>query len=287
VTIHSADKLKTLVRAMAQGDSAKVQIIFRNYVMERFLERLSLSPYRNELILKGGALVAAMVGLASRSTLDVDTTMKNLPMSEDSVRRIVEEIAAIDVPDGMAFEITSVGTIMDEADYPGVRVMMEAAMGTMRTPLKIDFSTGDALTPREVSFSYPLLFEDRAIIVMAYNTETLLAEKLETLLTRGTANTRMRDFYDIYILTVARQGKTDPAVLRAAFANTCANRGSSTVVGGMAQIVDEVEASPAMAALWQNYRRKFDYAFVIEWSDAMAAARTLFAIVRAAKQHHS
>jgi len=280
VTIHSAARLKTLVRAMAQGDSAKAQIVFRNYVMERFLERLSLSPYRNDLILKGGALVAAMVGLDNRSTLDVDTTMKNLPLSEDSVRRIVAEIAAVDVPDGMAFTIKSVGTIMDEAEYPGVRAMLEATFEKMRTPLKIDFSTGDAITPREVSFSYRLLFEDRAITVMAYNTETLLAEKLETLLTRGTANTRMRDFYDIYILASTRMHEIDPAMLHDAFANTCGNRGSTAVVGDMNLILDEVASSPDMVALWRNYRRKFDYASGIEWHDAMTAVRSLCAIVR-------
>ena len=198
--IHTSRQLKALVRNISKGDNGKAQVIIRNYVMERFLERLSLSQYRDNMILKGGTLVAAMVGLDNRSTMDVDATLKNLPLNEDSARKIVEEITAIHIEDGMIFEIKSVTPIMDEADYPGIRIMLDTAIETMHTPLKIDFSTGEVITPREVSYSFRLLFEERTISILAYNLETVLAEKLETLLARGTANTRMRDYYDIYVL---------------------------------------------------------------------------------------
>lgn len=174
--IRTSRQLKALVRNLSKGDSAKAQIIIRNYVMERFLERLSLSQYRNNLILKGGTLVAAMVGLDNRSTLDVDTTLKNMPLHETSTRQVVEEITAIQIDDGMMFEIKSVASIMDEADYPGIRIMLDTTLETMHTPLKIDFSTGDVITPREVSYSFRLLFEERTISILAYNLETVLAE---------------------------------------------------------------------------------------------------------------
>ena len=146
--IHTSRQLKALVRNLSKGDSTKAQIIIRNYVMERFLERLSVSPYRGNLILKSGALVASIVGLDNRSTLDVDATFKNLPLSEESARKVVEDITGIQLGDGMAFEITSVAPIMDEAEYPGIRVTLNSTLETMRTPLKVDFPNGSGTIVR-------------------------------------------------------------------------------------------------------------------------------------------
>ena len=273
--IRTSRQLKALVRNMSKGDSAKAQIIIRNYVMERFLERLSLSQYRDNLILKGGTLVSAMVGLDNRSTMDVDATVRNLPLSVESARKIVREITSIPVEDGMTFEIKNVAVIMDEADYSGVRVMLDTMLETMRTPLKIDFSTGDIITPREVAYSFQLLFEDRTISILAYNLETVLAEKLETLLARGTANTRMRDFYDIHALETTQTRNIDPAILREAFANTSRKRGSSAMANDAALILEEIQTSPEMIALWKSYQNRFDYAADIGWDDVMESVRAL------------
>jgi len=260
---------------LSKGDSAKALIIIRNYVMERFLERLSVSPYRDNLILKGGTLVAAMVGLDNRSTLDVDATIKNLLLTEESARKIVEDIVGVGIDDGMAFEIRSIAPIMNEAEYPGIRVSLDTMLETMQTPLKIDFSTGDVITPHEVAYSFKLLFEDRSISILAYNLETVLSEKLETLLARGTANSRMRDFYDLYVLGHTQSHNIDRTVLKAAFSNTSENRGSSAVIADMGLILDEVENSSDMIALWANYQRKFDYAADIGWAGVMQAVRKL------------
>lgn len=273
--IHTSRQLKALVRNISKGDSIKAQIIIRNYVMERFLERLSLSQYRDNMILKGGTLVAAMVGLDNRSTMDVDATLKNLPLNEDSARKIVEEIAAIHIEDGMIFKIKSVTPIMDEADYPGIRIMLDTAIETMHTPLKIDFSTGDVITPREVSYSFRLLFEERTISILAYNLETVLAEKLETLLARGTANTRIRDFYDIYVLTNTQAHNIDNATLKEAFVNTSEKRGSIGLVPDMDLILKEVAESTMLIDHWKNYQRKFDYAAEVFWKDIMESVRSL------------
>lgn len=274
--IHTSRQLKDLVRNMAKRDSGKSQIIIRNYVMERFLERLSLSKYRNNLILKGGTLVSAIVGLDNRSTMDVDATIKNLPLSIESAREIVEEIMSVPIQDGMTFEIKSIITIMDEADYAGVRVSLDASLEGMRTPLKIDFSTGDIITPREVNYSFQLLFEDRTISILAYNLETVLAEKLETLIFRGVANTRMRDFYDIYALETLQSHNIDYAILGRAFLNTSRKRNSLRKAGDATLILGEVEASPEMAALWRNYQNKFDYAAGVSWGDVMGSVTKLY-----------
>ena len=278
--IRTSRQLKALVRNLSKGDSARAQIIIRNYVMERFLERLSVSQYRDNLILKGGTLVAAMVGLDNRSTLDMDATVKNLPLTVESARKYVEDITGIQIDDGMAFDITSAAPIMDDAEYPGIRVTLNTTLETMHTPLKIDFSSGDVITPHEVSYSFKLLFEDRTISIMAYNLETVLAEKLETLVARGTANSRMRDFYDIFALEQSQSHNIDRTVLKTAFVNTSEKRGSTTVMADMGTILDEVENSPGMAALWASYQRKFEYAADIGWSDVMKAVRKLCSEVK-------
>lgn len=278
--IHTSRQLKALVRNISKGDSGKAQVIIRNYVMERFLERLSLSQYRNIMILKGGTLVAAMVGLDNRSTMGVDATLKNLPLNEDSARTIVEEITAIHIEDGMIFEIKSVTPIMDEADYPGIRIMLDTAIETMHTPLKIDFSTGDVITPSEVSYSFRLLFEERTISILAYNLETVLAEKLETLLARGTANTRMRDYYDIYVLTNTQEHNIDNATLKEAFVNTSAKRGSIGLLSDVDLILKEVAESTVLIDRWKNYQRKFDYAADVLWADVMESVSCLVEIVK-------
>jgi predicted nucleotidyltransferase component of viral defense system len=275
--IRTSRQLKALVRNMSKGDSTKAQIIIRNYVMERFLERLSISQYRDNLILKGGTLVAAVVGLDNRSTFDMDATVKNLSLTEESARNFVEDIAGVPIDDGMSFEIKSVAPIMDEADYPGIRVSLDTTLETMHTPLKLDFSSGDIITPREVSFSFKLLFEDRSISILAYTLETVLAEKLETLIARGTANSRMRDFYDIYALEQSQSHNIDRHVLKTAFSNTSDKRGSTAVVADMELILDEVENSPAMIALWASYQRKFEYAAEIGWGEVMQTVKTLCA----------
>ncbi len=281
--IRTSRQLKALVRNMSKGDSTKALIIIRNYVMERFLERLSLSPYRGNLVLKGGTLVSAMVGLDNRSTMDVDATIQNLPLSVEDARRVVEEITSIQIEDGITFEIKSAANIMDEADYAGVRVILDATLETMHTPLKIDLSTGDVITPRAVAYSFKLLFEDRSISILAYNLETVLAEKLETLLSRGTANTRMRDFYDIYALEASQQQNIEPSVLREAFENTCKNRGSQAVVQDIALILEEIQESKEMTALWINYQSKFDYAAGIEWDDVVQSAKRLYSMMEKVK----
>lgn len=258
--IHTSRQLKALVRNMSRGNSAQAQIIIRNYVMERFLERLSLSKYQGNFILKGGMLVSAMVGLDARSTLDIDTTLRNLPLSVDDISDILGEIISVPLDDGVAFQITRVSEIMDEAEYPGIRAMLEAELDTMRTPLKLDISTGDAITPREVSYQFKLMFEERTINILAYNLETVLAEKLETVLSRGTANTRLRDFYDLYILHHDTPAAFDAGHLRAAFSATCVKRGSSGVAVNGIKTLEEIRESADMQALWRGYQKKYAYA---------------------------
>lgn len=183
-----------MIRNVAKGNSGRSQLLIRNYAMERFLERVALSKYRDNFILKGGMLVSAMVGLDNRATMDIDTTIRNLSLDVEHAEQIVEEIASMELDDNIRFSIKDVSYIMDEAEYGGVRLSLDAFLDTMKIPLKIDISTGDAITPAEITYHYKLMFEQRYISLWAYPLETILAEKIETVLTRTIFNTRLRDF---------------------------------------------------------------------------------------------
>ena len=172
--IKTAWQLKDRIRNLARNKSADAQVLMRNYMMERFLERISLSEYRDKFILKGGMLVAAMIGLESRTTMDIDGTVKGANVSVEDVEQVIAEIVSVPMDDGVEFQIKRISEIMDEAEYPGIRVSMETKFDGVRTPLKIDISTGDAITPREVRYKFKLMLEERYIDIWAYNLETIL-----------------------------------------------------------------------------------------------------------------
>lgn len=276
----SMDQIKALIRNVAKGDSTKAQILLRRYGGERFLERLALSPYRDNFVLKGGTLVAAKVGFEQRSTMDIDTTLKGIPLSEDELLKIVGEITEIPLEDGMSFSVQSVRTILHESDYPGIRILMEASLGKMRIPMKVDFSTDDVITPHEVLFSMPLMFEDRTIPLFAYNTETVLAEKLETIISRGSANTRMRDFYDIYTLGIIEGAAVDYQILKDAFANTSKKRNTDISDENVSLVLVEVKESRSLESLWEKYQQEFDYAEDIDWNTVLDAVEHMLAGIK-------
>ena len=255
--IKTARQLKDLIRNLSREKSADAQILMRNYMMERFLERISLSEYRDKFILKGGMLVAAMVGLDARSTMDLDATIKGANVNVEDIENLISSIITVPIDDGVKFQLKSISEIMDEAEYPGIRVSMSTTFDGVVTPLKIDISTGDAITPREVRYSFKLMLEDRSIDIWAYNLETVLAEKLETIITRTTTNTRMRDFYDIFILEQLHGTTLNPKILHDALLATAHKRGSEKYLNQAEEVFDEVENDSVMQKLWEAYRKKF------------------------------
>ena len=273
--IRTATQLKALVKNKSGGDSNKAQTIIRCYMMERFLERIALSAYSNNFVLKGGFLISSILGLDARATMDIDVTLKNLSLTVEIAKKMTEEIIAIPLEDNTAFSIKSIGEIMDEAEYGGIRISLEAQLDAMRTSLKVDISTGDIITPREISHQHKLMFEERSIFVLAYNMETLLAEKLETVISRGVSNTRLRDFYDLCILANDFQA-VDYAVFKTAVEATSQKRESAELLKEGLLILDEVQNSNTMQSHWLIYQRKYEYANGIAWNDVMSAIRGLF-----------
>lgn len=272
--IKTSRQLKDKVRNMARGDSAKAQLLIRNYGMERFLERVSLSEHRDNFILKGGMLVSAMVGLENRATMDIDTSIRNMPLDTIAAKAMVEEIIAVPVDDNIRFEINDFGTIMDDAEYSGVRISLNAFLDATRIPLKIDISTGDAITPAAVNYQYKLMFEERYIALWAYNLETVLAEKIETVLSRSVLNTRLRDFYDLYVLQDTGL-EIDKATLAAALTATARKRGSEQALALYERTLDEIRISPLMREQWESYQGKNNYAAGIVWDDVISDIRAL------------
>ena len=274
------EQIKGRIKSVAKQNNADARTLMRIYMMERFLERLTQSEYRDNFIIKGGILVTAMIGVAHRSTMDIDTSMKNLNLSAEDALRVVNQVKDIDLDDGVSFEVKDVSNIMDEMEYPGIRVTMNANVGRLITPLKIDISTGDVITPRAIEFNYDLLLEDRSIKLWSYNLETILAEKLQTVLARGILNTRMRDFYDIRMLLDTYEDKVNKAVLKDAFAATCKKRGTDHLQEQAEEIIKIIEANEQLQVLWRAYQKKYSYAADIDYASVISGVRKLMDWIR-------
>lgn len=272
-------QIKGKIKSVAQKNHADARTLMRIYMMERFLERLAKSEYRDQFIIKGGILVTAMIGVANRSTMDIDTSVKNLNLSAQDALKVIDQVKEIDLDDGVSFEVKAVSNIMDEMEYPGIRITMNAMMGGLITPLKIDISTGDVITPRAIEFHYDLMLEDRSIMLWSYNLETILAEKLQTVLARGILNTRMRDFYDIWMLLDTQEDKIDQAVLKDAFAATCKKRGTSHLQEQAGEIIKSVEEDEQLRALWLSYQKKYSYAADMDYTGVIGGVRELLQFV--------
>ena len=271
--IHSSKQLKDLIRNLSKEVGIEAHVLIRKYMMERFLERVSSSKYNGSFILKGGMLVAAFVGVEARATMDIDTTIKGIPVTMVDMERTITEISNIDLDDNVKFRIKKVSEIMDEAEYSGIRFSMDALLDGAVIPLKIDISTGDVITPREMAYSYKLMFEDRTIPIMTYPIETVLAEKLETVISRSITNTRMRDFYDIHILLKSQNINAD--ILALALERTAKKRGNFSLLENAESVLKIVKSDEDMKRLWNIYQKKFKYAGEYTWDEVIHSVREL------------
>jgi len=267
--------LKGIVKNIAKEKKISAQLVLQNYMMERFLERISVSNYQTNFIIKGGFLIASLVGLNSRATMDIDATIKNYPVSEESIQKMVEEICQIELPDDITFTFNGIGEIREGDEYTGYRVSLSANFTPMSVPLKLDITTGDKITPREIEYEYRLLMEDRTICVLAYNLATILAEKLETIISRGEQNTRSRDYYDVYILSKLRQESIDLETLKYALETTTKKRGTAEIIKQYKNVISVVLKSDVMNNQWDDYRKDFDYATEVSFNEVCDAVVVL------------
>lgn len=264
--IGSSTQLKDKVKNYSLGDSWKAQSLIRNFMMERFLERCSKSFYRDYFVLKGGMLVSSMIGIKKRATMDIDATVQNYPLTLDKAKKMVEEIISIPCADQVVFTVQSVAEIMEEHDYPGIRFVLVAHMDKLRQPIKVDISTGDIITPKAVIYKYPLMFENRSICILSYSLETVLAEKLETIIRRGVANTRMRDFYDIVVLMTTQEHRIEESTLQEAYKRTAENRKNTMKYLDGLVVLHSIRENSMMQERWKHYQNSNFYAQEITWN---------------------
>lgn len=277
--MKSARQLKDLIRNVAKQKDVNSQLLMRNYMLERLLERISVSELKDKFILKGGMLVAALVGIDMRSTMDMDATIKGFPVTEGALKDAFEKILSSPVDDGVEMKLIKIETIRDENEYNGYRLSIQSKLERMTIPLKVDITTGDEIIPKEIIYSFDLLIEDRTIEILAYNIESVLAEKLETIVSRGLANTRMRDFYDIHILLKIQGERIDPSVLSSAVLATSEKRGSTNLLQDGPQILDEVFQSSESKQMWTRYQNQFVYADEISWNEIKDSTLHLWRLV--------
>ena len=269
--MRNAMQLKAVIKNISKDKHISAQLVMQNFMLEGLLERISVSKYRQNFILKGGFLIAAMVGLDTRATMDMDATIKAWPVNEESIKSMFLDICKIDLQDDVAFEFKKIGEIREGDEYTGYRVSLSANYPPMAVPLKLDITTGDKITPREIEYRFKLLLEDREIPVLAYNLETVMAQKLETVVSRGDQNTRPRDYYDIYILAKMQYKNIETEYLRAALDATSKKRGSSEILKEYKNIIDIVRNSDVMIKQWRTYQRDFEYATDISFDEVCDA----------------
>ena len=274
--MKNSQQLKDLIKNMTKETGINPQILITKYMIERLLERISISKYKDRFVLKGGMLISSLIGYDLRSTMDVDTTIKRIHISEENLHNIFNEITKINIDDNVSFKIKSIRYIREESEYGGMRVSIDGIIDKTIIPFKVDVTTGDAITPKEIEYGYELMLEDKKINLYSYNIETILAEKIETLISRGITNTRIRDFYDIYIIYKTQDKKIDYETLNEAIKATFKNRETIDMLDKKDRILNEVINDEEIKNLWKNYQKEYPYAKSITWLEIKESLISIF-----------
>jgi len=271
--MKNAMQLKTMVKNIARKNNVTAQAILQNYMMEQLLIRISSSKFRTKFILKGGFLVSAIVGIQSRTTMDMDVTACKIKTNIQNIKNIFAEICKIDAGDSIEFKITAIEEIRQTEIYSGIRIHINAIFLPIVSKLKVDITIGDKITPKEIIFKYKKLFGNGDISMLTYNIESILAEKLETVLSRNILNTRMRDFYDVYILQKTKKKEFDLKTCNKALLATFKYRGTLELLKDYKKIVLEISKSEYLHNLWNNYSKEYSYANNITFSSVCKCVR--------------
>ncbi len=263
---------KAIINNMAKENNVAAQSVLQTYMLERLLERISISKYKDNFILKGGMLISAMLGIDSRTTMDMDTTIKGLPLTKDNITNIMDEICNIEIDDNVTLKINKVELIREDDDYGGYRITFEAKYNNeMPVIMKIDITTGDKITYKEIEYSFTLMLEDRKIQIWSYNVETIIAEKFEAIVKRGVLSTRIRDYYDVYMLINTQNKIIDKKTLKDAITLTAQHRGTNEIIKDWKKIVEKIANDSKMRQQWKRYQKDNFYAEEIEYKDLINA----------------
>ena len=273
--MSKAMQLKAKIKNLALKNHVPAQAVLQNFMLERLLERISLSKYKDMVILKGGMLIASMVGISSRTTMDMDATLRGYPLTEKAIQEALSEICAIPLGDEVSLELDHITPIREDDDYGGFRVAIIAKYESINTPLKIDITTGDIITPDAIRYAFQSNFENKKIEVWAYNIETILAEKVETILRRSVLNTRPRDYYDVYIIMKTQRRAINKNLFRTALNATAQKRTSLAALRDQDIILQSIQTDTIMRQRWERYCKENYYANGIEFDDAIGVLKEL------------
>ena len=264
-----SESLKGRIRNIANSKNLRPQEVLQMFFFERFLERLSKSKYKFNFVIKGGLLISSMIGIDNRTTMDMDTTIKGVPLQEEVIRNIVSEIINVKVDDGIDFEITDISHIREEDEYENFRVHLIANFEKIKNDMKIDITTGDVITPKEIEYLYPCLFQEESLRILAYPFETILAEKYESVIKRNIATTRMRDFYDLYNLYNLKKEEIDFEILKQAIYSTANRRESLSLMKQAMEIIEDIREDDYLQELWKTYLSDNLYVGDLEFSETL------------------
>ena len=273
--IENDASLRGKCRALAKKHGIMAQEVMQMYFFERFLARLEKSAYSERFILKGGLLISSLIGVENRTTMDMDATLRAIELSKEGISCMIEDICTVECEDGITFSLDYVEPIRDDDDYGGMRAHIRARFGRMDVPMKIDLTTGDAITPRAVEYPFPKMFGEGNIQVLSYPIATCIAEKFESLVMRGVLTTRARDLYDVQRFVAIYGDKIDWQEVSEAVAKTAKHRGTLPFMGDWARVSDEMAASAAIHTMWEAYARNNAFAKDISLEDALDAIRTI------------
>ena len=269
------ESLKGKIRKIANSKNLRSQEVLQMFFFERFLERLSKSEYIFNFIIKGGLLISSIIGIDNRTTMDMDTTIKGVPLKEEIVRNIVSKILNVEVDDSIEFEITNISHIREEDEYENFRVHLIAKFDKIKNDMKIDITTGDAITPREMEYQYPCMFQEESLRVLAYPIETILAEKYESVIKRNISTTRMRDFYDLYSLYNLRKEEIDFDILKQAIISTANRRESLLLMKQAKDIIEDIKDDDYLKELWKVYLEDNLYVGDLEFSETVKIVKII------------
>lgn len=277
--IKNRDSLKTKASNLSKKTNIPNKYLIQNFMFEALLKRISMSIYKNKFIIKGGLLLSSIFGVNLRSTMDLDTTIKGLPLDRETLTKVINEIISIDVEDSVKLEIQNIKDIREEEIYSGFEVNLKAEFDGLKTNLIIDITTGDVITYKEVEFKYITLFDNETINILTYNYETIIAEKFESIISRNIDNTRMKDYYDIYMFVNLKWNDINKETLRKAIINTSKARETLDYIDNANKYIELISEDSRLKSLWNSYQNNYEYAKDIEFIDTISAIKGISEII--------
>ena len=277
--IKNKDSLKAKASNLAIQTNIPNKYIIQNFMFEALLKRISNSNYKDKFIIKGGLLLSSIFGVNLRSTMDLDTTIKGLPLNKSTITKVITEIINIDLKDNITFEIENIKDIREEDLYSGYNVNLKADFDGLKINLMIDITTGDVITYKEVEFNYTTLFDNDTINIMTYNYETIIAEKFESIISRNIDNTRMKDYYDLYMFVNLKWNDINKETLRKAIINTSKNRETLSYIENANDYINLIEDDSKLKLLWNNYQKNYEYANDISFEDTIKSIKIISEII--------